>query len=121
VAVPVPWAFGLMQLDHFGPISAAALAKRIHEPLPSVQKYAAQLIDAGHVQTDAQGRLTLTASGSGIVDRLVAARRELLGDVIADPSPEQHAELSELLHKLARLTTDTSHDHLVGESIKRGA
>ncbi|MDI2128875.1 MFS transporter [Yinghuangia seranimata] len=121
VDISVPCAFGLMQLDQFGPIAAVPLAKKLHEPLDSVQKYAKQLIDAGQVRTDAQGRLALTDAGTEVVAELVAARRELLGDVIADMSPEQHAELSALLTKLARLTTDTPHDHLVGEGAKRGA
>ncbi|NUU20887.1 MAG: DHA2 family efflux MFS transporter permease subunit [Streptomycetaceae bacterium] len=119
--VSVPCAFGLMQLDRFGPISDDALAKRIHEPLPSVQKYAAQLVGAGQARTDTEGRLVLTTAGSAVVERLIDARRELLGEVIADLSPEQHAELTDLLGRLARLTTDTPHDHLVGEGAKRGA
>lgn len=121
VDVSVPCAFGLMQLDRFGAIGAEDLAGRIHEPIDSVRKYAGQLIDLGHVTHDDRQRLTLTDSGRDVVERLVAARRDLLADVIADLSPEQHAELTELLSRLARLTTDTPHDHLVAEGTKRGA
>ncbi|MCF2528159.1 DHA2 family efflux MFS transporter permease subunit [Yinghuangia sp. KLBMP8922] len=119
--ISVPCAYGLVQLDNFGPISDTDLAKKLHEPLPSVQKYAAQLVDAGQAAFDPKGRLAVTAPGKDIVERLVEARRELLGEVIADLSPEQHAELTALLGKLARLTTDTPRDHLVDEGERRGA
>lgn len=121
VDISVPCAFGLVQLDHFGPIQDTALAKKLHEPIDSVRKYAAQLQDAGHATTDAEGRLALTASGHDIVERLVDARRELLAQVTADLSPEEHAELTALLRKMARLTTDTTRDHLVGEAPRHGA
>ncbi|WTW95294.1 MFS transporter [Streptomycetaceae bacterium NBC_01309] len=121
VDVSVPCAFGLMQLDRFGPVLDTELARKIHEPLDSVRKYAAELIDAKQARTDTQGRLELTPDGAAVVERLVDARRALLGEVIADLSPEQNAELTELLQRLARLTTDTPHDHLVGEATKREA
>ncbi|UGQ09405.1 MFS transporter [Yinghuangia sp. ASG 101] len=121
VDISVPCAFGLVQLARYGPVTDTALAGRIHEPIASVRKYADQLVDAGHAETDAEGRLVLTASGQRIVERLIEARRALLAEVIADLSPEQHAELTEMLGKLARLTTDCPHDRLVREGARRGA
>ncbi|HSA49320.1 MAG TPA: MDR family MFS transporter [Yinghuangia sp.] len=119
--ISVPCAFGLVQLGRYEPVTDGALAQKIHEPVASVRKYADQLIVAGHASVDSEQRMSLTASGKAVVERLVDARRELLAEVMADLSPEQHAELTELLGRLARLTTDTPHDRLVQEGTRRGA
>ena len=41
-------------------------------------------------------------AGSGAADQVFAARREGLEQLLADWSPEQHAELEQVLDKLAR-------------------
>ncbi len=44
----------------------------------------------------------LTDAGHEAADRLFAARREGLRELLADWSPEEYAELGELLTKLSR-------------------
>jgi DNA-binding MarR family transcriptional regulator len=48
------------------------------------------------------GTLMLTDAGHEAADRLFAARREGLRELLADWSPEEYAELGELLTKLSR-------------------
>ena len=48
------------------------------------------------------GRVNLTDEGEAATTRLVTARRDALGDLVKDWNPEQHAELAQLLTRLAR-------------------
>jgi len=48
------------------------------------------------------GTLVLTDAGHATAERLFAARREGLRELLADWSPEEYAELGELLTRLSR-------------------
>ena len=48
------------------------------------------------------GRVNVTDEGETATTRLVTARRDALGDLVKDWNPEQHAELAQLLTRLAR-------------------
>jgi hypothetical protein len=48
------------------------------------------------------GLVTLTPAGEAAADQLIAARHDAVADLVQDWNPEQHAELSTLLQKLAR-------------------
>ena len=63
--------------------------------------YVDRLVSAGLV-TRSNGTLVLTDSGHQAADRLFAARREGLRELLADWSPDEYAELGELLTKLSR-------------------
>jgi len=68
-----------------------------------VDIYPARLADAGLA---ADGDLVaLTPSGSVAHERLVAARREGLAELLQDWSPEEHAEVAAMLSRLARAIT----------------
>ncbi|MYV98246.1 MDR family MFS transporter [Streptomyces sp. SID3343] len=116
VTLSVPCAFGVLQLDRLAPISDHDLAAQLHESRERVTHYADELIASGHARRSPDGELSLTTTGGEAVERLVEARRQILTEVMADWSPEQSEELTALLRKLARLTTDTPHDHIVGEA-----
>jgi len=116
VPLSVPCAFGVMQLGRLAPITDADLAADLHEHPDRVRHYADELIASGHVRRTAEGALELTSAGEDAMERLVEARRRMLTEVMSDWSPEQSEELSALLGKLARLTTDTPRDHIVGEA-----
>ncbi|MYS83351.1 MFS transporter [Embleya scabrispora] len=116
VDLSVPCAYGLVQLDQLGPISIPDLASRLHEAPDRVRRYADELTFAGYIERLGEGTMTLTAKGHEALEALVEARRQILTEVMADWSPEQSEELSALLRKLARLTTDTPRDHIVGEA-----
>ena len=62
----------------------------------------------------ANGTLVLTDAGHEAADRLFAARRESLRELLADWSPEEYAELGELLAKLSRaLLGEDADRHLI--------
>lgn len=116
VPLSVPCAYGVMQVGRLAPISDEDLAADLHEHPDQVRRYADELIGSGHVRRTREGTLELTSAGEDAMERLVEARREMLTEVMADWSPEQSEELTALLRRLARLTTDTPRDHIVGEA-----
>ncbi|MFF7248053.1 MFS transporter [Embleya sp. NPDC008237] len=116
VDLSVPCAYGLVHLDQLSPISIPDLAARLHESEDRVRRYADELTFAGYIERLGEGTMQLTAKGHVALEALVEARRQILTEVMADWSPEQSEELTALLRKLARLTTDTPRDHIVGEA-----
>jgi DNA-binding MarR family transcriptional regulator len=72
-----------------------------------------KLVDLGMVRRE-DGMLQLTAAGSAAADRVFAARRAGLERLLADWSPEQHADLAHMLDRLslALLGEDADH-HLI--------
>jgi DNA-binding MarR family transcriptional regulator len=48
------------------------------------------------------GTLELTDAGGAAADRLFAARRERLCELLADWDPEEHADLAAMLTRLSR-------------------
>ena len=62
----------------------------------------------------ANGTLVLTDAGHEDAERLFAARREGLRELLAGWSPEEYAELGELLAKLSRaLLGEDADRHLI--------
>jgi len=55
-----------------------------------------------HLIAGEDGDSLLTPSGEEQTQRILAARRELLADALADPDAARSSELSALLHRLAR-------------------
>src|SRR5581483_6547495 len=66
-----------------------------------------RLVAAGMAVRDEDGLLWLTGAGHAAADRLFTARREGLRDLLAGWTPEQHAELAELLNTLSRVMTES--------------
>jgi DNA-binding MarR family transcriptional regulator len=97
----------LLRLGEQSPTTLVDLAKRAHTPVATVEPYLEQLAQEQLVSVDgedgarATGRIALTPGGAQIVQRLVAARREGLARLLGDWSPDRHAELAELLNRLA--------------------
>jgi hypothetical protein len=59
-------------------------------------------LSSSTVRRATTGQLALTPNGQQARDRLVAARREGLADLLKGWFPEQQAELAELLGRLTR-------------------
>ena len=75
--------------------------------------YVDRLVADGMVQR-ANGMLVLTDVGHEAAGRLFAARREGLRELLADWSPEEYAELGELLTKLSQaLLGEDADRHLI--------
>ena len=103
-------------------VTAYILAKRDRVPGQELALQAGVTMEHGRPYVDflvqrgmvarENGLLHITDAGRAAADRLFAARHELLENLVADWSPEQHAEVAELLSQLSRA--------LLGEDADRG-
>ena len=66
-----------------------------------------ELRELGYVEGPGEG-VVLTAAGRDALDRLVAARRQSLAELLDGWSPEREAELAALL---TRMASETVADH----------
>ncbi len=99
----------LAKQDH---VAGEELARQAGVTVEYGRPYVDKLVERGMVTREDDGTLQLTSAGRAAADRLFAARHDLLGQLIADWSPEQNAELTELLTRLSR--------SLLGEEADRG-
>jgi EmrB/QacA subfamily drug resistance transporter len=106
VDITVPQAYGLFRLCHAGPIHEEVAARRLSLPLVQIRSRVDELVAAGLAARSPDGILTMTAQGSAVIDQLCTARREILEEQLDGWSPEQHADLLEMLRLLADNTMD---------------
>ena len=91
----------LTRLARQGPVAGEELARQANVSMDHGRPYVDRLVSEGMlVRSD--GTLVLTDAGRAAADRLFAARREGLRELLADWSPEEYAELGDLLTKLSR-------------------
>jgi EmrB/QacA subfamily drug resistance transporter len=109
--LPAGSCWVLTRLAKHGPLAGADLASRVGVTMDEGRPYVDRLVAEGMV-IRSNGGLALTAAGGAVAGRLFAARREGLHELLADWSPEQHAELAELLSRLSRA--------VLGEDADRG-
>jgi DNA-binding MarR family transcriptional regulator len=88
-----------------------ARARRLHRPADVIRQLLGALAERGLATppddesgpgASPDGTVHLTSQGEAAVASLVAARRAALAELINDWNPEQHAELAQLLTRLAR-------------------
>jgi EmrB/QacA subfamily drug resistance transporter len=109
--LPAGSCWVLTRLAKQGAVAGAELARQAGVGVDHGRPYVDRLVADGMV-VRANGSLNLTAGGHAAADRLFAARREGLRELLADWSPEQHAELADLLNRLSRA--------ILGENADRG-
>jgi EmrB/QacA subfamily drug resistance transporter len=93
------WA--LVRIDEHGPARARALAQENGAEASRVDEVMSELSARGLIAGQ-DGETRLTPSGKEQTERVVSARRDLLGEALADGSVERHPELAALLQRLAR-------------------
>jgi DNA-binding MarR family transcriptional regulator len=91
----------LTRLAKQGAVAGEELARQANVPMDHGRPYVDRLVAEGMV-VRSNGTLVLTDTGRQAADRLFAARREGLRELLADWSPDEYAELGELLTKLSR-------------------
>jgi EmrB/QacA subfamily drug resistance transporter len=109
--LPAGSCWVLTRLAKQGAVAGKELARQAGIEVDRGRPYVDRLVSDGMV-VRSNGTLNLTTSGHAAADRLFAARREGLRELLADWSPEQHAELADLLNRLSRA--------ILGENADRG-
>jgi EmrB/QacA subfamily drug resistance transporter len=93
------WA--LVRIDEHGPAQARAMAEEAGVDPARISEVVNELRDR-HLVAGEDGEGQVTAAGRKQAERIIAARRELLCEALADEDAERKPELSALLHRLAR-------------------
>jgi EmrB/QacA subfamily drug resistance transporter len=91
----------LTRLAKQGAVPGGELARQAKVTMDYGRPFVDRLVAEGMV-VRSNGTLVLTDTGHEAADRLFAARREGLRELLADWSPDEYAELGELLTKLSR-------------------
>ena len=111
--LPAGSSWILTRLAKEGSVAGEDLARQANVTVDYGQPYVDRLVSDGLV-TRSNGTLVLTESGHQAADRLFAARRQGLRELLADWSPDEYAELGELLTKLSRaLLGEDADRHLI--------
>jgi DNA-binding MarR family transcriptional regulator len=111
--LPAGSSWILTRLAKQGPVVGAELAREANVTVDYGRPYVDRLVSEGMV-VRSNGTLVLTDAGHQAADRLFAARRKGLRELLADWSPEEYAELGELLTKLSRsLLGEDADRHLI--------
>ncbi len=111
--LPAGSSWILTRLAKQGAVAGEELARQAQVPVDYGRPYVDRLVAAGMV-IRSNGTLQLTDAGHAAADRLFAARREGLRELLVDWAPEQYAELGELLTKLSRAMLGENADrHLI--------
>ena len=93
------WA--LVRIDQYGFAGAREAATRQGVPEERIAAVLAELRERRLIAGE-DGAHRATARGSQVMSRVVEARRDLLAEVIADPTAERRPEVDALLRRLAR-------------------
>jgi EmrB/QacA subfamily drug resistance transporter len=93
------WVLG--RVGEHGPTDAFAIADRHSVDAARVAARLGELRDLGYVEGPGEA-IVLSDAGRDALERLVAARRERLAELLDGWSPESEAELAALLTRLAR-------------------
>jgi EmrB/QacA subfamily drug resistance transporter len=99
--LPAGSCWVLTRLAKQGAVAGEELARQAGVGVDHGRPYVDRLVAEGMV-VRSPGVLELTPAGHAAADRLFTARREGLRELLADWSPEQHAELADMLTKLSR-------------------
>jgi DNA-binding MarR family transcriptional regulator len=91
----------LTRLAKQGAVPGHELARQANVSMDYGRPFVDRLVSEGMV-VRSNGTLLLTDTGREAADRLFTARREGLRELLADWSPDEYAELGELLTKLSR-------------------
>jgi hypothetical protein len=107
VELPAPELWMLARLGERAPITLAALSAELEIPERELAPPLEALCARAIAEKSASGALQLTALGAAMRERIVAARRQGLADMLARWRPEQHPDVLALIEGMAQaLTSD---------------
>src|SRR5215813_8559076 len=99
--LPAPELWLLARLGERPPVAPVRLSAELKVKSDEIAGPIDRLCTLGYVAKSATGDLALTAAGRAAHDRLVAARRDRLNELLERWEPEKHAEVQALLQRLA--------------------
>src|SRR6266511_1053397 len=107
VDLPAPELWMLARLGERAPITLASLSAELNIPQGQLAPPLDALCARGIAEKTTSGELELTSTGVAMRDRIVAARRQNLADMLARWRPEQHPDVLALIERMAQaLTSD---------------
>ncbi|MBR7830215.1 MFS transporter [Actinospica sp. MGRD01-02] len=104
--ISVPHAYALFRLHNAGPLTEEQICTRLRTSLDEIRPKVDKMINAGTVQRDPNGVLTLTPEGEHIIDKMSQVRLQLLEEQLKGWDPEHHEELIAFLKTLADNSLD---------------
>ena len=102
IDLPAPELWMLARLGEREPMTLASLAAELEIPQQALEGPLDALCDRDIVEKRADGHLALTPAGVAMRDRIVAARRKGLADMLARWQPEQHPDVLALIERMAQ-------------------
>jgi EmrB/QacA subfamily drug resistance transporter len=107
IELPAPELWMLARLGERAPITLTSLSAELKIPQPQLASPLHALCERGIAEKNANGELELTSTGVAMRDRIVAARRRGLADMLARWRPEEHPDVLALIERMAQaLTSD---------------
>jgi EmrB/QacA subfamily drug resistance transporter len=103
--LPAPELWMLARLGEREPMTLASLSAELNIPQTALKAPLEALRERGIVTQGGSGELVLTPSGSAMRDRVVAARRQGITDMLARWHPEQHPEVLALIERFSQALT----------------
>jgi EmrB/QacA subfamily drug resistance transporter len=101
----------LVRIGQYAPVTRQRLGEQLGVPAEALGPPLDELAGAGLIVIrDPAEAIAITPSGKQAIERLIAARRAELEDLLAGWSPEQQAELSDALSRLARSLVEDDRD-----------
>jgi EmrB/QacA subfamily drug resistance transporter len=105
VPLDAPQSWLLLHIDEHGPTTLAGLAEALDLSPAALTPILSGLVRAGLIEGDSSKAMeqpTLTSKGRRAVERLIAARRDRLAELLAGWPADQRAECADMLVRLAR-------------------
>jgi DNA-binding MarR family transcriptional regulator len=102
IELPAPELWMLARLGEREPMTLASLAAGLRIPQQALERPLDALCERDIVEKRADGHLALTSAGVAMRDRIVAARRKGLADMLARWQPEQHPDVLALIDRMAQ-------------------
>ena len=107
IELPAPELWMLARLGERAPLTLSSLSAELEIPQGELEAPLRALRARGIAEEKQNGELELTALGTSMRDRVVAARRTGLSDTLARWRPEQHPDVLALIEGMAQaLTSD---------------
>jgi len=105
IDLPPPELWMLARLGEREPMTLASLSAELKIPEQQLKPPLDALCDRGIAEKRTDGPLRLTPAGIALRDRVVAARRQGLADMLARWKPEQHPDVLALIERMAQALT----------------